>query len=463
MSAIAPLRRGASILVVDDEEVVRDVLLRILGTQGYEVTAAATAGEGLQCLEDGDYDVLLLDLMLPDRHGMEVLKEVRASDPDLAVIMITAYATVQNAVEAMRAGAFHYLTKPFKNPEVLALVGNALERRTLQEENRSLRKALTEKHTQGKIVGKSVAMQEVFSLLDQVAPSRSTVLILGESGTGKELVAQSIHARSPRADGPFVVVHSGSLPTDLLESNLFGHTRGAFTGAVSAKKGLFEVADSGTIFFDEISTVQPEVQAKLLRVMQEKEFLPVGSTASVTVDARIVAATNVDLAHLVNEGKFREDLYYRLNVIQVRLPPLRDRRGDVPLLADHFVQKYAAENGKAVSGVTAEAMKFLLDYSWPGNVRELENAIERAVVLTRAGKIEADRWPEAVLSGAGGPLTGPGLPEGVSLPQALERFEKEMLVRTLQRVGGVQKKAAEILGLKPQTLHEKMKRLGIKL
>ncbi len=462
MSVAAPLRRGAAILVVDDEEVVRDVLLRILGSQGYEVTTVDTAGEGLRCLEDGAYDVLLLDLMLPDRPGMEVLKEVRASDPDLAVIMITAYATVQNAVEAMRAGAFHYLTKPFKNPEVLALVGNALERRTLQEENRSLRKALTEKHTQGNIVGKSPAMQEVFSLLEQVAPSRSTVLIQGESGTGKELAAQAIHARSDRADGPFVVVHSGSLPTDLLESNLFGHTRGAFTGAVSAKKGLFEVADGGTIFFDEISTVQPEVQAKLLRVMQEKEFLPVGSTTSVKVDARIVAATNVDLAHLVSEGKFREDLYYRLNVIQVQLPPLRDRRGDVPLLAEHFVRQSAAENGKAVSGMTAEAMKCLLDYSWPGNVRELENAIERAVVLTRAGKIEADRWPETVRSGAGGPLTGPGLPEGLSLSQAMERFEKNMLLRTLQRAGGVQKRAAEILGVKPQTLHEKLKRLGIK-
>jgi two-component system response regulator PilR (NtrC family) len=259
-----------------------------------------------------------------------------------------------------------------------------------------------------------------------------------------------------------VVVHSGSLPADLLESNLFGHTRGAFTGAVSAKKGLFEVADGGTIFFDEISTVQPEVQAKLLRVIQEKEFLPVGSTTNVKVDARIVAATNLDLAHLVGEGKFREDLYYRLNVIQLQLPPLRERRGDVPLLTDHFVRQYATENGKAVSGLTAEAMKCLLDYSWPGNVRELENAIERAVVLTRAGKIEADRLPVSVRSGAGGPLSGPELAEGLSLPQALERFEKNMLLRTLQRAGGVQKKAAEILGVKPQTLHEKMKRLGIK-
>jgi two-component system response regulator PilR (NtrC family) len=461
VSAGADVARGASILVVDDEEVVRDVLQRLLSRQGYEVTAVASAGEGLRCLEGGDFDVLLLDLMLPDRPGMEVLREVRERDPDLAVIMITAFATVQNAVEAMLAGAFHYLTKPFKNPEVLVLVANALERRALREENRSLRKALTEKFTQGKIVGKSPAMQEVFSLLEQVAPSRSTVLIMGESGTGKELVAQSIHARSRRADGPFVVVHSGSLPADLLESNLFGHTRGAFTGAVTAKKGLFEVADGGTIFFDEISTVQPEVQAKLLRVMQEKEFLPVGSTKSLKVDVRIVAATNVDLIPLVQDGRFREDLYYRLNVIQMDLPPLRDRRGDVPLLAEHFVRKFAAENGKAIRGLTAEALQCLLDHPWPGNVRELENAIERAVVLTSAGKIDAAQLPDSV-RGGGGPLPGPGLPEGVSLSKALERYEKNLLQRTLQRAGGVQKRAAEILGVKPQTLHEKMKRLGIK-
>jgi two-component system response regulator PilR (NtrC family) len=392
---------------------------------------------------------------------MEVLKEVRERDPDLAVIMITAYATVQNAVEAMRAGAFHYLTKPFKNPEVLALVDNALKQRTLREENRSLRQALTEKFTQGNIVGKSPAMQEVFALIDRVAPSRSTLLVVGDSGTGKELVAQTVHARSPRANGPFVVVHSGSLPTELLESNLFGHTRGAFTGAVGAKKGLFEVADQGTIFFDEISTVQPEVQAKLLRVLQEKEFLPLGSTRSVKVDTRIIAATNVDLMDLVQEGRFREDLYYRLNVIEIRLPPLRGRRGDAALLVDHFVRIFAAENGKPIRGVTPDAMKCLVDYRWPGNVRELENAIERAVVLAPGRQIDVGLLPEAVRSGVG-PLTGPDLPDGVSLSEALEHYEKSLLERTLQRTGGVQKKAAQMLGVKPQTLHEKLKRLGIK-
>jgi two-component system response regulator PilR (NtrC family) len=461
MSADRGRNPGAAVLVVDDEEVVRDVLHKILGRQGYQVTAVASAGEGMRRLEDGGFDVVLLDLMLPDQHGMDMLREVRRRDPDLAVIMITAYATVQSAVEAMRAGAFHYLTKPFKNPEVLALVENALEQRTLRAENRSLRKALTEKFTQGRIVGKSPAMKEVFSLLEQVAPSRTTVLIQGESGTGKELVAQTIHGRSPRSEGPFVVVHSGSLPAELLESNLFGHTRGAFTGAVAAKKGLFEVANGGTIFFDEISTVQPEVQAKLLRVMQEKEFLPLGSTRSVKVDVRIVAATNVDLMDRVQEGTFREDLYYRLNVIQLELPPLRGRRGDVSLLADHFLRLYAAENGKAVRRVTPGAMKCLVDYPWPGNVRELENTIERAVVLASGPKIDEGLLPEKVRTGAV-PPPGADLPEGMTLQEAVEGFEKNLLERTLQRAGGVQKRAAQILGVKPQTLHEKLKRLGIK-
>jgi len=305
-------------------------------------------------------------------------------------------------------------------------------------------------------------MQEVFSLLEQVAPSRSTVLVLGESGTGKELAAQAIHSRSDRADGPFVVVHSGNVPGELLESNLFGHTRGAFTGAVSAKKGLFEVADGGSIFFDEISTVKPDVQEKLLRVMQEKEFLPLGSTRNVRVDVRIVAATNVDLLDLVHEGRFREDLYYRLNVITVPLPPLRDRRGDVPLLAEHFVRLYAAENGKPIERVTPECMELLLDYPWPGNVRELENAMERAVVLCRGREITPDLLPETLRS-ASRPMPSPAaLPEGVPFQEAVELFEKTMIERTLRTTGGVQKRAAEILRLRPTTLHEKIKRLGIK-
>jgi DNA-binding NtrC family response regulator len=328
--------------------------------------------------------------------------------------------------------------------------------------DRLLRRALAEKFSRDRMIGKSAAMQEVFALIDQVAPSRSTVLIEGESGTGKELVAHAIHARSDRAGGSFVVVPSGNMPADLLESNLFGHTRGAFTGAVAAKKGLFEVADAGTIFFDEISTVQPEVQAKLLRVLQEKEFLPLGATRPVRADARIVAATNVDLLEGVRKGTFREDLYYRLNVIAIRLPPLREREGDVPLLAEHFVRLYSAENGKTIRGLSRAAMERLLDHSWPGNVRELEHAIERAVVLCRSAEIDADLLPEGLGRTTGGAAALPGEADA-PLQESLERYERALIERTLARTGGVQKRAAELLGLKPTTLHEKIKRLGIRV
>jgi DNA-binding NtrC family response regulator len=461
MRADPQRHRGASILVIDDEAVIREVLQRLLSRAGYRVTTAATGARGLELGLAGGYDLILLDLMLPDRSGMDVLRDLLASSDDAMVLMMTAYATVETAVEAMRAGAHHYLTKPFKNEEVMAVIANALEQRFLRDENRRLKQALAEKRVRAGLVGKSASMQEVFRLLEQVAPSRSTVLVQGESGTGKELVARAIHDGSDRADGPFVIVHSGNIPADLLESNLFGHTRGAFTGAVAAKKGLFEVADGGTIFFDEISTVRADVQAKLLRVMQEKEFLPLGATRSVRVDVRIVAATNVELRDLVQQGEFRQDLYYRLNVIAVVLPPLRERHGDIPLLAEHFVRQFAAENDRPVRRITAAALQRMLDYPWPGNVRELENAMERAVVLSRGPEIDVDLLPDAL---HGRPPSGaPELPEGVGLPEALEDYEKSIIQRTLQRTGGVQKEAARILGLKPTTLHEKIKRLGIRV
>jgi DNA-binding NtrC family response regulator len=452
--------RGAAVLVIDDEEVVCDVLGRLLERAGYRVAFAATAAEGLAKAAAEPFDLVLLDLMLPDRSGMDVLRELLRRRPEQMVLMMTAFATVESAVEAMQAGAHHYLTKPFKNEEVLAVVGRALDQRSLREENRRLRRALSERHSRGRLVGKSAAMREVFALLDQVAPSRTTVLIEGESGTGKELIAQAIHAGSDRSRGPFVVVHSGNIPADLLESNLFGHTRGAFTGAVAAKKGLLEVADGGTVFFDEISTIRPEVQAKLLRVMQEREFLPLGATRSVKVDVRIVAATNVDLGEQVRRGEFREDLYYRLNVIKIVLPPLRDRHGDVPLLAEHFVRRFAAENGREAE-LAPEALERLLDYSWPGNVRELENAIERAVVLCRGPRIDVDLLPEPVRRGS--PAGAPSVPEALPLQRAVEEYEKTIIERTLREAGGVQKKAAEMLQLRPSTLHEKIRRLGIKV
>jgi len=459
MTQVVGRHRGAAILVIDDEDVVRDVLERLLSRSGYQVTCAATAAEGIERLDAGEFHLLLLDLMLPDRSGMEVLSEALARRPEQMVVMMTAFATVESAVAAMRAGAQHYLTKPFKNEEVLVVLENVLDQRALREENRTLRRALAEKFSRDRMIGKSAAIQEIFALIDQVAPTRSTVLIQGESGTGKELVAHAIHARSERAAGPFVVVPSGNMPADLLESSLFGHTRGAFTGAVAAKKGLFEAASGGTIFFDEISTVQSEVQAKLLRVLQEKEFLPLGSNRTVEVDARIVAATNVDLREMVRRGTFREDLYYRLDVITIQLPPLRARSGDVPLLAEHFLRLFAAENSRKINGLTREAMERLLAHSWPGNVRELEHAIERAVVLCRSSEIGVELLPPTLGSDA---LLPPDAEHGMPLQGAVERFEKALIERTLRRTGGVQKKAAELLGLKPTTLHEKIKRLGIR-
>ena len=338
------------VLVVDDEEVIRDVLGTLLTREGYEVTAAATAGEAVALFEAEPYDVVLLDLMLPDRSGLDVLRDIRRRDPDAVVVIVTAYSSIEGAIEAMREGAFHYIPKPFQNEEVLLTLRKGAEARRLTEENRRLREELSLRYGLGRIVGKSESMRKVFELVRLAGPSRSTILVEGESGTGKELVARAIHTHSPRAGAPFVTVNSGSMPTDLLESNLFGHVKGAFTGAIANKKGLFEVADSGSIFFDEIGTISLETQAKLLRVLQEKEFMRVGSVDTQKVDTRVIAATNVDLKKMVAEGKFRDDLYYRLCVITIQIPPLRERREDIPLLAEHFMRLYASENQKPIVG-----------------------------------------------------------------------------------------------------------------
>jgi len=316
------------VLVVDDEEVIRDVLGTLLTREGYEVTAAATAGEAVSLFESDPHDIVLLDLMLPDRSGLEVLRDIRRRDPDAVVVIVTAYSSIEGAIDAMREGAFHYIPKPFQNEEVLLTVRKGTEARRLTEENRRLREELSQRYGLGRIVGKSESMRKVFELVRLAGPSRSTILVEGESGTGKELVARAIHTHSPRAGAPFVTVNSGSMPTDLLESNLFGHIKGAFTGAIANKKGLFEVADTGSIFFDEIGTISMETQAKLLRVLQEKEFMRVGSVDTQKVDTRVIAATNVDLKKWVAEGRFRDDLYYRLCVITIQIPPLRDRQGD---------------------------------------------------------------------------------------------------------------------------------------
>ncbi len=449
------------ILIVDDEPVVTDVLGTLLRKEGHDVRVAQDAGSGRGLFEGGGpFDAVLVDIMLPDANGLDVLRWIRDRDPDTAVLMITAFGTVESAVTAMKLGAFHYLTKPFKNEEVRLLVAQAVRTTRLRTENKDLKRELEQRYRYEKIVGKSRAIQEVYRFIDQVAQSRATVLINGESGTGKELVAHAIHRRSPRAEEPFVIVNSHSIPTELLEDNLFGHSRGAFTGANASKIGLLEVAHRGTVLFDEISTVTPEVQTKLLRVIQDKEFLPLGALENKLVDVRIIAATNEDLKRLIAVGRFREDLYYRLNVISVSIPPLRARMEDIPILVEHFLERFNTENRKSVTRVSPAVMDRFFSHNWPGNVRELENVVERGVVLARGEEFDIDLLPadmsrRVVLPDA------PSLPEGVRFYDAVGRFERQLIEGALRRTGGVQKQAAEILGLKPTTLNEKIKRLGI--
>src|SRR6202167_3379720 len=385
-----------SILVVDDEIEIREGLEALLTSESFQVTLAETGEAGLQKLEDQPFDLMLLDVSLPDRNGLELLREIRRRDPQLSIILITAFGSIDMARAAFKRGAQDFITKPWSNDELNAQIYVAIEGRRLRDENVQLKRALKQRYNFPNIVGKSDKMQAVFDLVTQVAPSRSTVLISGESGTGKEVIAKAIHSASTRADKAFIPINTGSIPVDLLESQLFGHVKGAFTSAVASKKGLFEVADQGTIFFDEISTIGPETQAKLLRVIQEREFMRLGGTETIKVDVRIIAACNVQLLNLVREGRFREDLYHRLNVIAVPLPPLRERKEDVPLLLDHFLRIFAKENGRPLARFTPAALRLLVDYDWPGNVRELENVVERAVVLSSPELLDFDLLPQRV-------------------------------------------------------------------
>jgi two-component system response regulator PilR (NtrC family) len=451
-----------SILIIDDEEVLQDVLSSLLRKEGYEVLSARTGEEGLRLLGEEEVDLVLLDLMLPGMTGQEVLRQIRRTTPEMVVVVITAYSSIEGAIRAMREGAFHYIPKPFKNEEVLLTVKKGVEQRHLANENRALREQLRERYSFANIVGKSKPMQDVFDLIRLAAPSKSNILILGESGTGKELVAKAIHHHSRRATGPFVTVNSGSMPADLLESNLFGHIKGAFTGAVANKKGLFEVAHGGSIFFDEIGNIPLDTQGKLLRVIQEKEFMRLGGVETLKADVRIIAATNVDLEVEVGRGTFREDLYYRLNVITVNLPPLRARTEDIPLLAGHFLGRFTRENEKELQQISPEAMTQLMDYHWPGNVRELENVVERAVVLSTGAELGVELLPASVRQREGLVPSVPAAPNGeISLKDAVTDFERQLIVRALRETGGVQKHAAERLRVKPTTLHEMIKRLNI--
>ncbi|WP_456433496.1 sigma-54-dependent transcriptional regulator [Thermosulfuriphilus sp.] len=450
-----------SILVVDDSEAVLSSISETLLARGYEVEVARDGEEAIKKIDSRLYDVVLTDLSMPRRGGMEVLKHVRESCPETMCIIITGFGTIRNAVEAIKLGAFDYLTKPVKTDEILIVIERALEYRDLKRENQALKTQLRAQYRFDRIIGKSEKMQEVFRMIERVAATDSTVLILGESGTGKELIANAIHYASDRREGPFIPVNCGAIPDELLESELFGHEKGAFTHAIRTRIGRFELAHKGTIFLDEIAEMSPRLQVKLLRVLQDRAFERVGGVKTIKVDIRIIAATNQDLDKMVKEGKFREDLYYRLNVIPIHVPPLRERKSDIPLLVQAFLEKFSAKRGRSVMSITEEAMGCLMRYHWPGNVRELENLVERLVILCPSDTITVKDLPDYILGQVETPATSPEIEipdEGISLSAAVSEFERKLIIQALNKTGWVKNRAAQLLRVNRTTLIEKMKK-----
>ncbi len=452
------------VLIIDDEEKMCEFLRLVLSQDGHKVLTATSGEQALNMMRSKtDLDVIVTDLMMPGISGMEVLEEAKRLVPDTPVIMITGYSTVENAVQAMKAGAFDYLPKPFKVDEVKLVVKKALDRRTIALENKRLRRELQAiRERSGEIIGTSERMQEVFRLVEKIARTDATTMIRGESGTGKDLIAREIHMQSLRATRPFISINCAALPETLLESELFGHARGAFTGAVMTKRGLFEEADGGTIFLDEIGDISLALQAKLLRFLQNREFIRVGETVVRCVDVRVIVATNKDLEAAIERGDFRSDLYYRLNVITIHLPPLRERRSDIPLLSKHFARKFAAKCLKGPISFSQEAMDALVNYDWPGNVRELENAIERALILMEGNDLDLCDLPDDVIRAYEARESGMRANrDDESFYEAVNDYKRELISCALAQSDGVQARAAEILGLKRTTLNEMMKRLGI--
>jgi DNA-binding NtrC family response regulator len=460
--AEASTQSAGSVLIIDDEAAIRESLETLLQMEGFTVESATTGDEGLTRLGQQNFDLVLLDLALPDRSGMDLLPELRVQTPGISVIMITAYGTVENAVRAMQSGASNFIQKPWDNEKLMADVRAAVGRHRAEEENIQLKRALKQRYNFENIVGKSEPMLKIFDLVAQVAPTRSTVMLQGESGTGKELIAKALHLNSPRKDRAFVPVNTGSMPADLLESTLFGHVKGAFTSAIASKKGLFEIADKGTLFLDEIGNMGMDTQSKILRVLQDRKFMHLGGVHEMQVDVRIVAATNVDLKQAVKDGRFREDLFYRLNVITIDLPPLRQRKEDIPLLANFFLAKFAEENGRPAMRITPEALRPLLMYSWPGNVRELENVIERAVVLSTGPEIGADLLPDQI---AGRSAAFPSIEPraDASLFDIIEDCERHVITQMLEKCSWNQTEAAENFRIPLSTLNQKIKRLNIEI
>ncbi|HEY8120881.1 MAG TPA: sigma-54 dependent transcriptional regulator [Myxococcota bacterium] len=456
------MSRTPRVLVVDDERGMRDFLEIFFRREGMDVATAANVAEARALLDADDFDLLMTDVQMPGASGIELLRSVKASAPETVVIVITAFATAETAIEAMKEGAYDYLTKPFKVDEVRLVVNKALEKKLLTVENKRLRSELRTQARQRVLIGTSAAMQRLYDLMAQVAATRTSVLVCGESGTGKELVARGIHDLSERREKPFVAVNCGAIPENLLESELFGHVKGSFTGAVTNKPGLFEVAHGGTLFLDEIGDLPQTLQVKLLRALQEKQVRRVGGNTDTAVDVRIITATNRDLHAEASAGRFREDLYYRLNVIQLALPPLRERMEDVPLLAQHFLEKFARELSRPACRLADGALQRILAYEFPGNVRELENTIERAVALCRGDVIEAELLPAALLAPRSASAAASRLPApGETLDDLMNAFERELLLAALAKTGGVKKRAAQLLGITFRSFRYRLEKLGL--
>lgn len=451
------------ILVVDDDHDIRETMTTLLTMNGYAVTAVADGPSATEEVKRDKYHMVITDLMLPQMNGIDIIKSIKRIDPDIQSIVITGYATVTTAVEAMKAGAFDYLMKPFNSAEVLMLIKRALEFQTLQVENQQLKRNLEGRYRFENLIGQSDGLEKVCSLIEKVAETDSTILILGESGTGKELIARTIHYNSPRRNKPLIPINCGAIPENLLESELFGHEKGAFTGASSTRIGRFELADGGTIFLDEIGEMSPTLQVKLLRILQQREFERVGGTKTIKVDVRIITATNIDLDKAVRVGKFREDLYYRLNVIPIVIPPLRERVDDIPLLLEHFLDHFNRSKKKNIKGFSQEAMNLLMAYRWPGNIRELENLLERLVILKGEGTITPEDMPEKIINSriedGMACLTIPD--SGINLKDVVEEFENNLIVQALQKAQGVKNRAAQLLSLNRTTLVEKLKKKKI--
>jgi two-component system response regulator PilR (NtrC family) len=450
----------ARILVVDDERSMQEFLEIFLRREGYDVSTAGSVDEAVLALDADDFDVVITDIQMPGKTGLDLLREVHERAPETVVLMITAYASTETAITAMKEGAYDYITKPFQVEEIRLIIEKALEKKLLSKENRRLRNELRTQQRHKTIIGGSQAIQRVFELIAQVADTRTNVLICGESGTGKELVARDIHLQSDRRDAPFVAINCGAIPENLLESELFGHVKGAFTGALHNKEGLFETAQGGTLFLDEIGELSLPLQVKLLRVIQERMIRRVGGTSDVRVDVRILSATNRHLADEVAAGRFREDLYYRLNVIQISMPSLRERRGDIPLLVNHFVEKFAVELGRPVAQIDEAVMAKLMEYDYPGNVRELENLVERAVALSRSEHISLDALPAGFSQRAA--AGAPHIPaSGMDLEHVLAEYERSLLTQALEQANGVKKRAAQLLGVSFRSFRYRLEKLGL--